>query len=289
MSILRNTRQNIRRSPYQAIAAILVAMLTFFDVIIFTFFLAGSERVVRHFEAVPQVNAFFRNDAKESDIKALEEKLKKTGKVSSIKFISHQEAFKIYKERFEEDDPLLLELVTPELLPRSFNVATFKIEDLSSISEILKGSSHVEKVVFQEEVVSNLRTWTEALRKIGIGLILARILASIFVIVAAVSIKIAQKKEDIEIMRLIGATSWYIRWPFILEGIFYGIVGALLGFLAALGALWYAMPYLSSFLSGIPIFPISPLFFLGVLGGELLLAIILGSFASFIAVLRYLK
>jgi cell division transport system permease protein len=90
-------------------------------------------------------------------------------------------------------------------------------------------------------------------------------------------------------MRLIGAGSWYIRWPFIFEGIFYGLIGALFGWLITVGALLYATPYLSSFLKGIPLFPISPVFLLQLLALEAIVAILLGAFSSYLAVLRYLK
>jgi len=107
--------------------------------------------------------------------------------------------------------------------------------------------------------------------------------------VIIIGVKISQKKVDIEIMRLIGAERWYIRWPFILEGISYGAVGAILGWLISTGALWLATPFLSSFLKGMPIFPIPLIFFFGLLGAEILVAIVLGTLSSFLAVLRYLK
>ncbi|PJA91107.1 MAG: cell division protein FtsX, partial [Candidatus Levybacteria bacterium CG_4_9_14_3_um_filter_35_16] len=96
-------------------------------------------------------------------------------------------------------------------------------------------------------------------------------------------------KEDIEIMKLIGATSWHIRWPFIYEGIFYGIFGAIIGWIISSAVLLYSTPFLSSFLKGIPIFPVPLIFFVGLLGLEILLAVILGAVSSFMAVLRYLK
>lgn len=290
MSIFKTARQNIRRSPYQAIAAVFVVMQTIFIVSIFTFFIVGSSKTIAYFESVPQVSAFFRNDAKESDIKMLEQELRNTKKVSSIKFISHQEAFKIYKERFKQDDPILLEVVTPEVLPRSFDVSAIKIDDLASISELLKNSKIVETVVFAKDVVSNLRAWTSFLRKIGIALILALGIDSTLLIIVIISIKISQKKEDIEIMRLIGATGWYIGMPFFFEGMFYGLIGALAGWAIASGVLWYTTPFLSYFLRDIPIMPIvTPIFLLELLGGEMILALILGGFASLMAVLRYLK
>jgi cell division transport system permease protein len=90
-------------------------------------------------------------------------------------------------------------------------------------------------------------------------------------------------------MRLIGATSWYIRWPFITEGAFYGIIGAFVGWLISTGVLLYATPFLESFLKGIPVLPVSYIDLFILLGIEVLLAVFLGIVSSFLAVFRYLK
>ena len=74
-----------------------------------------------------------------------------------------------------------------------------------------------------------------------------------------------------------------------MEGIFYGLVGALVGWLISVAALLYVTPYLSSFLKGIPVFPISPIVLLELLGIQIIVAILLGAFSSYLAVLRYLK
>lgn len=288
MSIVKNIKQNIRRSPYQAIAAIVIMTLTFLVISFFTFLLLGSSKIVSYFESKPQVTAFFRNEAKQEDINSLENKLKENSKVSSVKFVSKKEALAIYKEQ-NKNDPLLLDLVTADILPSSLEISTYKIEDLSEVSETLKTSPIVSEVIFQKDVVSTLTSWTSALRKIGIAAILILSLVSIFLIVTITGIKISQKRGDIHIMRLIGATPWYIRWPFIFEGMFYGVVGAFTGWVLSTVSLLAATPFLSDFLRGIPIFPISPIFLLALLLSELLLAIVLGAFSSYLAVLRYLK
>lgn len=278
----------MRRSPYQAFAAIFIIMQTFFVASIFAFVIFASAKMIIYFESLPQATAFFKNEAKDENINALAEEIKATGKVSKLKFVSKQEALKIYQEKFE-DDPLLLEFVTADILPSSLEISTNKIEDLSSISEMLKRSSLVSEVVFPKDVVSNLISWTTALRKIGIVLITVLLLDSIFIMVIITGIKISQRKEEIEIMRLLGATNWYVRWPFIFEGISYGVIGAFMGWLISTAALLYTTPILENFLGHIPILPISPIYLLILLGGELVLAMLLGIFSSFLAVLRYLK
>ncbi len=288
MKFLSTARRNIRRSPYQALAAILIMTLTFLVVSFFTFLLVGSSKIVNFFESKPQVTAFFKNDASQADINSLENQLSQSGKVASIKYLSKEDALNIYREQ-NKDDPLLLELVTADVLPASFEISAIQIEDLGGISDMLKKSPIVSEVIYQKDVVSALTSWTNAIRKIGIALIVFLSLVSIFIMVTIIGIKISQKKEDIEIMKLIGATNWYIRWPFIIEGIFYGVIGALIGWSISTATLLYATPFLESFLKGIPIIPVPAMDLLMLLGLELLLATLLGVISSFLAVLRYLK
>lgn len=288
MKFLKTTWHHVRRSPYQAFAAIFIITQTFFVVTMFTFVIFGSAKILAYFESLPQVTAFFKNEAKQQDIDIIKKQLEGTGIVSKIHFVSKKEAMAIYKEQ-NKNDPLLLDLVTADILPSSLEISTKKIDDLSVVSEVLKKSTIVKEVIFPKDVISRLSEWTKALRKIGIVLIAVLGIDSIFIMAIIISIRISQKKEEIEIMRLIGATGGFIRLPFLFEGVLYGVIGAFIGWILGIGALIYATPFLSSFLSGIPIFPASPLFLIEVLGGELILAVFLGIFSSSLAVLRYLK
>jgi len=288
MSFAKTAWKNIRRSPYQALAAILIMTLTFLAISFFTFLLVGSSKVINYFESKPQVTAFFRNEAKQADINQLENQLQATGKIASIKFVSKDEALKIYKEQ-NKNDPLLLDLVTADVLPSSFEISTVKIEDMTAISNTLTKSALVSDVIYQKDVVSTLTSWTGAIRQIGLVLVVLLSLVSIFIMATIIGIKISQKKEDIEIMKLIGATNWYIRWPFLTEGILYGIIGAVAGWTIATVGLLYATPFLESFLKGIPVLPASYIDLLALLGLEIVFAIFLGAVSSFLAVLRYSK
>ncbi len=280
--------KNIRRSPYQAVAAILVMTLTFFIITLFSLATFSLSKVVNYFETKPQVTAFFKDEAKQDQIDSLESTFKKSGVVSSIKFVSKEEALKIYKQQ-NKNDPLLLDLVTADILPSSLEISTYDVNDLTLIADTLKKSSIVEEVVFQKDVISRLSSWTKALRIMGFGFITFLGVVSTLTMVIIIGVKISQKREDIETMRLIGAGGWYVRWPFLLEGMFYGIVGALIGWLVSMGILFWITPFLTNFFRGIPIFPLSPLFLGELLLVELILAILLGMFSSYLAVLRYLK
>lgn len=288
MGHVKTSWKHIRRSPYQALAAVFIMMLTFLTISVFAFIVFGSTAIIKYFESKPQVTAFFKDEAKQQNIDELEASLRQTGKVADVKFISKKEALEIYKKQ-NKDDPLVLDLVTEDVLPASLEISTYKIEDMTAVSDTLKSSPFVSEVVYQKDVISTLATWTNAVRLTGITLITILALVSIFIIMTIIGFKVSQKKEEIEIMRLLSATNWYIRWPFILEGIFYGTLGTLFGWIIASAGLLYASPYLESFLKGIPLLPVSPLFLLELLAGELLIAVLLGMLASSLAVLRYLK
>jgi len=292
MKATRTTLKHIRRSPYQSLAAVFIMMLTFLAITIFAFIVFGSSTVIKYFESKPQVTAFFKDEATTAQIQQLEQQLQQSGKISDIRYVSKDQALQIYKDQ-NKSDPLLLELVTADVLPASLEVSANRIEDLSSIAQTLRSSPLVldgeEGVIHHPEVIKQLTTWTNAIRIIGLTLIVVLAVVSVFILMTVIGFKVSQKKEEIEIMKLLSATNWYIRMPFILEGVFYGLVGTLVGWLVATAGLMYATPYLSSFLGNIPLLPVSPLFLVGLLVAEMVIAIILGVLASSLAVLRYLK
>ncbi len=288
MSAVKTSWKHIRRNPYQAITAIVIMMLTFLSISVFAFIVFGSSVVINYFESNPQVTAFFKDEAQQPEIDTLKQNLEKTGIVSSIRFVSKKQALQIYKEQ-NKSDPLLLDLVTEDILPASLEISTNKVEELNTVSDTLKNSSIVSEVIYQRDVVETLTRWTNAIRLIGILLIVVLSVVSIFIMMTVIGFKVSQKREEIEIMKLLSATNWYIRWPFVYEGIFYGVIGTFIGWMIASAGLLYASPFLESFLKGIPLLPISPLFLLELLAGEIVIAVILGVLASSLAVLRYLK
>jgi cell division transport system permease protein len=284
---LRTTWNHIRRSPYQAAAAVAIMMLTFFIASVFILIAAGSQGILHYFETRPQVTAFFKDEVTMEEVNNLEAKLATTGKVKSTRYVSKEEALAIYREQ-NKDDPLLLEMVTANILPASLEVSALDISYLGEVAEILRQEPGVEEVIFQEEVVEALKEWTSNLRKVGAGLVGFLGLVSFLIILVIIGMRVAARREEIEIMQLIGASSWYIRAPFIFEGIFYGVIGAIFAWGTAYLLLLYATPFLVDFLAGIPLLPAPILFMLAVLGGEVLIGALIGVLGSYLAVRRYL-
>lgn len=284
----RTTWTHMRRSPYQSLAAVLIMFLTFFICTVFVLTAGGFQAVLRYFETRPQVTAFLKDEVTPSQIEILQATLAQSGKTKEIEYISKEEALAIYQEQ-NKNDPLLLEMVTANILPASLEVATNDLNHLNEVAQILRSEPIVEEVVFQEDVVKALQQWTVNIRKIGISLMGAFGLVSFLVILVIIGMKITLRRDEIEILQLLGASPWYIRSPFIFEGIFYGAVGAFVAWGVSYLLLLYLTPFIIKFFQGIALLPISPFFMLTILGFEILAGIFIGALGSLLAVKRYLK
>jgi len=284
----RTAWTHMRRTPYQALAAILIMFLTFFITTVFVLTAGGFQTILRYFETRPQVTAFLKDETTMIQVDTLKAKLAQTGKVKETKYISKEEALAIYREQ-NKNDPLLLEMVTANILPASLEVATNDLSHLNEIAQILRAEPTVEEVVFQEDVVKALQQWTLNIRRVGIGLISIFGVVSLLVILVIIGMKITLRREEIDILQLLGASRWYIRAPFLLEGMFYGVVGAFVAWGLSYLLLLYLTSYIIKFFQGIALLPVSPLFMLTVLGVEISSGIVIGSLGSLLAVKRYLK
>lgn len=288
MKKLQDALVAIRRSPYQSVLALLVITVTFFVGYIFSLFVLGTDSILKFFETRPQVIAFFKIETTAADVDQAAKTMQAKSYVTDVKVVSKEQALEFYKQD-HKDNPLLLELVTADILPASIEVSGKDVAALSLIKEDLAGTKGVDDVVYQEDIVSNIQQWTSAIR-IG-GLIITSILGvvSFLVITTLMSMKISAKRQAIAVMKVIGATNWYISGPFVVEGLLYGLIGSLLGWGIMYGVLLYATPWLQEFLGVIIKFPLPTTLFAYQLGAGTLLAILLGTGASLMAARRMLK
>lgn len=297
MSTLATAAKHIRRSPYQAMAATTTMFVTFLLAGIVFLSVVASFFTLRYFEGKPQITVFMADKSDKQEAELLGKTLEQTGKVTSVAYVSKEDALAIYREQ-NKNDPLLLEMVTADILPASLEISAKEPQYLADLVPIIKEAGGVEEVVYQKDVVDALIAWTNAIRLIG-G-VLTGLLAfnSILTIMTVVGMKIALKREEIDVLRLVGASRWYIRMPFVLEGGLYGTGGALLSWAIIMLLVLWLQPVLFGFLGMIP--PFSSILLsatstpfilssLGFLGGMLVTGFLLGSVGSLIALGRYLK
>lgn len=281
-------KRNIRRTPFQAIAASMVMFLTFFALLTFLILALGSQASLKYFESKPQVIVFFKEGTTSQDVDAIQNALKSESRVVGTKYVSKDEALQIYRDK-NKSDPALLELVTANILPASLEISTQSPQDLQPVADILKREPVVSEVIVPVDVVATLTSITTFIRLVGGATVGFLMVFATLVIIMIIGFKIRIRRSEIEIMRLLGASPSFIRNPFILEGMFYGLVGAIASWVIVYTLLWYFTPFLQGYLGEVELLPVNPLFMLVLLGFSLLSACIIGGLGSIGAVRRYLK
>jgi len=288
----------IRRSPFQALAAIFVLAVTFFVVTISALLIFSSGRLLSYFETRPQVIAFLKDEVDASEISLLQNQLIADSRVENVSYVSKEEALAIYKEA-TSDNPLLSELVSPSIFPASLEFSLTDLEFAEEVIEEIGNESIVEQVGFTaslggeanlSDVVSRLRTITRYVR-IG-GITFAGLLGgtSFMVLIVIISMRMSTRRKEIEILDLLGATPGFIRSPIILEAVIYSILGVLMGWVLSVILVLYTTPSIIAYFGQIPVLPKDTAslltLLLALLAAELVIGFFLALMGSSIAVSR---
>jgi len=285
---LRNALTGLLRHRGLSLATTLIVCLTFGATSGFALFAYGADKVISYYESRPLVTAFFLDEATEEGIFALRDELLSWPSVAEVTYTSKEQAFSIYSEQFK-DQPELLESIPSNILPASLDVRTKSLDDLPSVAEFFEGNELVEEVSFYQDIVSRFENLVTVARYGLLGLMGVFAFISVVIVLSTIGLIIYSMEEEIGIMSLLGASSSYIRLPFLVQGAIYGILAALIsgGLLAA--AIPLVLPSLRSFFPNVPLANPSLAFQLQLLGIEVASGAILGSFGSWLAVNRYLR
>lgn len=288
--MINKTIIQMRRSPFQGLAAVMTTTLTLLVISVFALLSFGSIKILQYFESAPQVIGFFKpgEDLSDTEISNIKAQLNTTGKLNEFRYVSTREAEAIYKEK-NKDNPLLLELVDYKILPASIEISANELADLTELKAVLQTQEKVDDVVFYEDIVKNLETWIKSVKGLGLGVISYLTIESILVVLVIIGMQIAAKREEIEIQRLLGARDWFIKKPFVIAGVTYGLVGSFVAWFISYLLLLYSTPFLANWLQDIPLLPVPFWFMLALLGGELLFGSVIGAVAGLIATTRFLK
>ena len=291
---------SIRRTPYQSLAAFLILFFTLFLSTIMLLSLSFLYGLLGYVETKPQVTVYFQTSTHEGEIFKIRDKLMNSGKVMSLKYISKEEAFKIYKQ-LNKDNPLLLEMVSADILPASLEIFAKKPVFLPELADFLKKEAGVDEVNFQKDILDRLLTLTDILRKTTIIFFSFLIFLAILVLTTTTLFKIALKKDEIELLRLLGASNFYIKKPFLLEAVLFGLTASVGSFVIILSVLLYFKPFfesylkdisqltLSIFVSKLTVWPLNLTFLSIAFLLSLLFGVGIAIFATLLATQKYLK
>jgi cell division transport system permease protein len=286
---------SFKRNGWLTTATILVMSLVLFVIGCLVLLSAIANTVLAQLESKIDVTVYFVPDASEPNIIGVKQELEKLPDVKEIVYTSREEALEAFRQR-HKNNPLIteaLEEVGENPLEASLNVKAHTPSQYASISNFLlsKNYSIVDKINYFENQML-IERFSRILTMVrGSGAIVIVLLAFIATLVAFNTIRLAiyTLREEIGIMRLVGATSWFIRGPFLVGGVLYGAIAAVFTLLALFPLTWLAAPKLSILVPGFDVFGYFLSNFVEFVVLVVGTGVVLGTFSSAIAIRRYLQ
>jgi cell division transport system permease protein len=262
-------------------AAVMMLMLNGFVIVV-----SNLNVALGALEQKVNVIAYLKDDAPPAEITRLQERLRANALVADLTFLSKDDAMARLKQQLA-DRRDLLEMVPGNPLPASVEVRLKDANRISDLAAQLRREGVVEDVTLQQDVVDNLLRITNFARAAGIVMVVSLVGITLFVIVNTIRLAVYARRQEIEIMKLVGATDWFIRWPFVLEGVLCGLLGAALTS-ALVGAAYEPMQL--QFLSLVQFLPVNlePDFPLRLAGLTAAVGVAIGAAGSYISVRRFL-
>ena len=247
--IIETTKKNIQRNKVISISTIFVVGIVF---ILSSFFVSMSiiaKKAVKYYEQKAQVIVFFKKDAPEEQIFNFRDAVYDEDLIEDITYISQEDALEIYREDFA-DNPDLIATVTADALPPSLEIKASSIDNLltiiEDISTLRETNAYVDDVMYFKDVVDNIKTLSSIIN-IGSAILISILtVITFFLIRLTIGLNIRNHKDEIEIMNLVGGTDSFIKYPYILEGAFYGLVGGLISATVIIIPWYISIHYLSS-------------------------------------------
>jgi len=175
-----------------------------------------------------EIDVFLDDELTEGDLDSIESSIKENEGVLSVIFKSREQALEIMKEDWKDDSYVLEGLELDNPLQNSYIVQLKGIEYADNVVSELKRIDGIEEVRYYKDIIDKLMIFANYIRLGGMVIIGVLVLVSVFIISNTIKITVSSRKREINIMKYVGATNGYIRGPFIIEGILFGLIGAML-------------------------------------------------------------
>lgn len=281
-------------APSAATVAIMVIALSVFSGLIL--FGVVTESAITSIQNKIDISVYFKTSVPEDEILNVKRSLESLAEVKEIEYVSASEALERFKERHADDETIsraLNELTVNPLQP-SLNIKARKPEQYASIAEYLSApnlSRYFDKVTYFENqvVIDRLVTIINNVNRLGLALTVILAVVAGLVVFNTIRLAIYSNREEIGIMRAVGASNAFVRGPYMIEGVIAGVISAVSSLLVVAPIVYFVSPYFSVFIPGLNLFQYFYTNIFNLLFYQLLFGILIGALSSFIAVRRYLR
>lgn len=286
------------RNIWLSLVTVTVLILAILSVNVLISLNAISDKVIGSVQEKVDISVFIKPDVEQVEVANLQSRLMKMSEVKEVVFISKNDALEDFKEKHKDDDRILeaLKEVEKNPLVDSLIIKATDISEYKNILNFINLDENQEIIKYQnytdhEKIISRVNAISEKVKQVGIGITAIFVLISILIVFNAIRVMVYTRREEISVMRLVGASSSFIRLPFLLESILYAIFACVIAFVLLYAIFGAIGPYLSVFLESYN-FNLIEYYnsnFIVIFAGELAVAAILSILSSAVAISRYLK
>ncbi|WP_419516108.1 permease-like cell division protein FtsX [Megamonas funiformis] len=285
---IKEVYTSFKRNIWMTLASIFTVVLSLFILGFFSIVILNLNKMADTLESQVQISVYLKDDLSQEEIDETKENLSKIEGLQDIKFTTREEAMENFKERLGDQQFLLDALDDTNPLPDSFSLTVTSPQQVKTIADTAAALDSVESASYSQDIINHLFNLTHLIRLIGVALIILLTGAAIFIISNTIRLTVFARRKEIAIMKYVGATDWFIRWPFLLEGICLGFIG---GGLATIFLYIVYNQVTQEIYEAMAFFPLIPQHpFIDYISLTILVAgIIIGALGSTISLKRFLK
>lgn len=295
--IVRLGLTNFWRNRWLSLVATLVMTLTLLTIGIFIILSLVINKTTDAVKSKMDISVYFNDSASTEQIINLQTQVASRADVKEVKYISKEEALEIFKN--QQEGKKVADLIDPAAnpLPRSLQIKAVEAENLDQIAQFVGQKNFVpiiHNISYQEnkKVIDRLINMATFIKKIGWIFSGLFILISILMILNTIRLTIFTRKDEIEIMRLVGANDSFIKVPFVIEGILYGLIATIISAVLIKVGMIFVSPMMDRYLGIDLSHRMAGIFsssFLAIIGIELFIGIAIGVICSLISIRRHLR
>ncbi len=285
---LRDAFRSLWRNKFMTIASVATVAISMVILGAAWILVLNTEYLASTMESELEINVYLEKELTRDAALEIKDKIQKVSGVEEAVFIAKEEGLEDMEERFGEESDLLQSLGGVNPLPDVYRIKALDGDLVPQIASELAALEGIETVRYGQGFVEKLLSLTDWLRTVGLGVIFAVGLAAIFLIATTIRLTVFARRREVTIMKLVGATNWYIRWPFFLEGMIIGFAGAFLAVMSIYFIYGQLVQNISVMVSFVPIMTDQGVLY-NIYKNLLLMGTAIGALGSAVSLHRFLK
>lgn len=285
---IREVFMSLRRNNWMSLASIGTVAVSLFIFGMFLMLVLNMNKMAESLESQVQINVYLEDSVDREQARDIEGDLKELEGVQAVTFVTKDEAMEKFKERLGDQKTLLEALDETNPLPDSFEVMITQPDLVKNAAATIEKWEGVESAKYGQDVMEHLFDITRLIRIFGFTLMLVLAFATLFIISNTIRLTVFARRKEIAIMKYVGATDWFIRWPFVLEGMVLGLLGSIISAIALRLVYTGIAEKIYSTLAFFPLIPEEP--FLSYITIVVILSgMAIGSVGSAVSIKKFLK